>query len=64
MNALYIGRVIVHVHKIVLQILIKKSQYEIKDLQLTIDDYKFISQFFNVTTMCRKEVDIILGSIC
>jgi hypothetical protein len=37
------------------------EQYEIKDLQLTIDDYKFISQF-NVTTMYREGVNIILGS--
>jgi hypothetical protein len=30
-------------------------------LQVTIDDYEYISKF-NVTTMYQKEVDIILGS--
>jgi hypothetical protein len=38
-----------------------EKQYAIKELQLTIDDYTFISQF-NVTTMYKKYVDIILGS--
>jgi hypothetical protein len=37
-----------------------KGQYEIKELQVTIDDYEYISQF-NVTTMYREEIDIILG---
>jgi hypothetical protein len=37
------------------------GHYEIKDLQVTIDDYEYISNF-NVTTMYQKEVDIILGS--
>jgi hypothetical protein len=37
-----------------------KRQYEIKDLQVTIDDYEYISQF-NVTTMFQEEIDIILG---
>jgi hypothetical protein len=37
-----------------------KKQYEIKDLQVTIDDYEYISQF-NVTTMYKEEIDIILG---
>jgi hypothetical protein len=36
-----------------------KRQYEIKDLQVTIDDYEYISQF-NVTTMYREEIDIII----
>jgi hypothetical protein len=36
-----------------------KRQYEIKDLQVTIDDYEYISQF-NVTTMFQEEIDIIL----
>jgi hypothetical protein len=36
-----------------------KKQYEIKDLQVTIDDYEYISQF-KVATMYKKEVDIIL----
>ena len=38
-----------------------KREYEIKDLQVTIDDYEYISQF-NVTTMFQEEIDIILGS--
>lgn len=33
--------------------------YRINNLQLAIDDYIFIPQF-NVTTMYRKNVDIIL----
>jgi hypothetical protein len=37
-----------------------KRQYEIKELQVTIDDYEYISQF-NVTTMFQEEIDIILG---
>jgi myosin heavy subunit len=37
-----------------------KKQYEIKELQVTIDDYEYISQF-NVTTMYKEEIDIILG---
>jgi hypothetical protein len=37
-----------------------KKQYEIKELQVTIDEYEYISQF-NVTTMYTKEIDIILG---
>jgi hypothetical protein len=37
-----------------------KTQYEIKDLQVTIDDYEYISQF-KVATMYKKEFDIILG---
>jgi hypothetical protein len=37
-----------------------KRQYEIKNLQVTIDDYEYISQF-NVTTMFQEEIDIILG---
>jgi hypothetical protein len=35
------------------------GQYEIKDLQITIDDYEYISQF-NVTPMYREEIDIII----
>jgi hypothetical protein len=38
----------------------RKKQYEIKELQVTIDEYEYISQF-NVTTMYTKEMDIILG---
>jgi hypothetical protein len=37
-----------------------EKQYESKDLQLTIDDYKLISQF-NVIATYLNEVDIILG---
>jgi hypothetical protein len=37
-----------------------KRQYEINDLQVTIDDYEYISQF-NVTTMFQEKIDIILG---
>jgi hypothetical protein len=36
-----------------------KRQYEIKDLQVTIDEYEYISQF-NVTTMLQEKIDIIL----
>jgi hypothetical protein len=39
-----------------------KRQYKIKDLQATIDDYEYTSQF-NVTTMYKEEIDIILGLI-
>ena len=39
---------------------IQHRQYEIKELQVTIDDYEYISQF-NVTTMFQEENDIILG---
>jgi hypothetical protein len=38
----------------------RKTQYEIKDLQVTIDDYQDISQF-KVATMYKKEFGIILG---
>jgi hypothetical protein len=34
--------------------------YEIKELQVTIDEYEYISQF-NVTTVYKEEIDIILG---
>jgi hypothetical protein len=37
-----------------------RKRYEIKELQVTIDDYEYISQF-NVTTMYTEEIDIILG---
>ena len=37
------------------------KQYEITNLQLTINEYKFTSQF-NVSTIYLNEVDIILGS--
>ena len=38
----------------------RKKQYEIKDLQVTIDDYEYISHI-KVATMYKKEFDIILG---
>ena len=37
------------------------NKYDIKDLSLTLEDYKFVSNF-EVTTIYEKEVDIILGS--
>jgi chromosome segregation protein len=37
----------------------RKKQNEIKELQVTIDDYEYISQF-NVATMFQEEIDIIL----
>jgi hypothetical protein len=37
-----------------------RGQYEIKNLQVSVDDYEYISEF-NVTTMFRKEIDISLG---
>jgi hypothetical protein len=37
------------------------GKYEIKNLQLSIDKYKFIGQF-NVVSMYQDSVDIILGS--
>jgi hypothetical protein len=41
--------------------IIKKEDYfRIKELQLTIDEYEYISQFC-VTTMYQEEVDIIIG---
>jgi hypothetical protein len=42
--------------------IICNGQYEIKEIQVTIDDCKYITQF-NVTTMYKKEFDIILYSI-
>jgi hypothetical protein len=35
--------------------IICNGQYNIKDLQVTIDDYKYISQY-NVTTMYKKKL--------
>jgi hypothetical protein len=40
-----------------------KTQYEIKDLLVTIDDYEDIFQF-KMATMYKKEFDIILGLPC
>jgi hypothetical protein len=38
----------------------KKYIFQIKELQVTIDEYEYISQFY-VTTMYREEIDIIIG---
>jgi hypothetical protein len=41
--------------------IIRKEDYSlIKELQVTIDEYEHISQFY-VTTMYQEEVDIIIG---
>jgi hypothetical protein len=37
----------------------KKDIFQIKKLQLTIDEYEYISQFY-VTTMYKEEIDIIM----
>jgi hypothetical protein len=37
------------------------NKYDIKDLPLTLEDYKLVSNF-EVTTIYEKEVDIVLGS--
>ena len=36
-------------------------EYEIKNLQVTIDGYRYISQF-NVTQLIKRDVGIVLGS--
>jgi hypothetical protein len=38
----------------------KKDIFQIKELQVTIDEYQYISQFY-VTTMYQEEVDIVIG---
>jgi hypothetical protein len=38
----------------------KEDYFRIKELQVTIDEYEYISQFY-VTTMYQEEVDIIIG---
>jgi hypothetical protein len=38
----------------------KEDIFQIKELQVTIDEYEYISQF-NVTTMYKEEIDIIIG---
>jgi hypothetical protein len=38
----------------------KEDYYRIKELQVTIDEYEYISQFY-VTTMYQEEVDIVIG---
>jgi hypothetical protein len=41
--------------------IIRKEDYSrIKELQVTIDEYEYISQFY-VTTMYQEEVDIVIG---
>jgi hypothetical protein len=43
-----------------LNIIEKEDIFQIKELQVTIDEYEYISQF-NVTTMYKEEIDIIIG---
>jgi hypothetical protein len=38
----------------------KEDIFQIKELQVTIDEYEYISQFY-VTTMYKEEIDIIIG---
>jgi hypothetical protein len=38
----------------------KEDIFQIKELQVTIDEYEYISQF-NVTNMYKEEIDIIIG---
>ena len=38
----------------------KKDIFQIKELQVMIDEYQYISQFY-VTTMYQEEVDIVIG---
>jgi hypothetical protein len=38
----------------------KKDIFQIKELQVKIDEYEYISQFY-VTTMYQEEIDIIIG---
>jgi hypothetical protein len=38
----------------------KEDYFQIKELQVTINEYEYISQFY-VTTMYQEEVDIIIG---
>lgn len=40
----------------------EEKQYAIRDLQLTIDDYKLISEF-HVTFIYLNKVDIVIGSL-
>jgi hypothetical protein len=41
----------------------KKDIFQIKELQVTIDEYEYISQLY-VTTMYKEEIDIIIGLPC
>jgi hypothetical protein len=43
-----------------LNIIEKKDIFQIKELQVKIDEYEYTSQFY-VTTMYREEIDIIIG---
>jgi hypothetical protein len=43
-----------------LNIMEKKDIFQIKELQVTIDEYEYISQFY-VTTMYKEDIDIIIG---
>ena len=38
----------------------KEDYFRIKELQVTMDEYEYISQFY-VTTMYQEEVDIVIG---
>ena len=38
----------------------KEDYFRIKELQVTIDEYEYTSQFY-VTTMYQEEVDIVIG---
>jgi hypothetical protein len=38
----------------------KEDYFRIKELQVTIDEYEYISQFY-VTTMYKEEIDIVIG---
>jgi hypothetical protein len=42
-----------------LNIMEKKDIFQIKELQVTIDEYEYISQFY-VTTMYKEDIDIII----
>jgi hypothetical protein len=38
----------------------REDIFQIKELQVTIDEYEYISQFY-VTTMYKEDIDIIIG---
>jgi hypothetical protein len=38
----------------------KEDIFQIKELQVKIDEYEYVSQFY-VTTMYKEEIDIIIG---
>jgi hypothetical protein len=43
-----------------MNIIRKEDYFQIKELQVTIDEHEYISQFY-VTTMYQEEVDIVIG---